>query len=95
MNSKNDELPLDQAEPYRTPAEISEPTKSGLLASPIAWIGAIGLVVALAGMFLLAPTSSSGLNTIEYVEEFGATRAGPPIDDVDISEEPAMPPTEG
>jgi hypothetical protein len=75
------DLPLSEAEPYRTPAEVSEPANRGFLGSPIAWIVAVGLVSVAAGALFLAPVSTRTDTTIEYVEEFGMSRAGPPIEE--------------
>ena len=66
---------LKQVEPYRSPADVSEvdgsaAAKKGLMASPFGWgLLAIGVIAGGAIAYgMLTPS----------VEEFGATRAGPP-----------------
>ncbi len=83
MNTNDpEEMPLSQAEPYRTPAEVSAPAKQGSVGSPIAWVVAVGLVTVAAAALLMTPLSKRRDNSIDYVEEFGTSRAGPPIEEV-------------
>ncbi len=67
---------LDQGDPYRTPAEVGASAKRGWLSSPVTWFLTAGVLAGVVVTIALARRA----DVPEYVEEFGMTRAGPPIE---------------
>ncbi len=83
-SDQNDSLTPDQevfrsdGDPYRTPSEVPAESNRGWLRSPLTWFLVAGIFAGMIVMFAWLRTSSMP----EYVEEFGMTRAGPPIEEI-------------
>lgn len=93
------ETTVDQAQPYRTPANVSESTpKAGVAKSPWLWFGVLALTGAAAVgafLFLASPVRDFNMNrrpADEYFEDFGASRMPPPEDE-EVVMQPIAPET--
>ncbi|MCA9140038.1 MAG: hypothetical protein KDB00_24865 [Planctomycetales bacterium] len=86
----DDNATLDQAQPYRSPANVTERSaKAGVMKSPIAWLVVLGMTAATAAgasMYLLRPVRdfNEGRRPVkpleDYVEDFGIYRR--PVNDL-------------
>ena len=70
-------MPISDAEPYRTPADVADtPTGGGLFRSPFAWFVAIGAVLAIGGFVAFSAVS---VNTTDFGGNRGPVRSIKPV----------------